>query len=151
VPYELLNRAPLNRVVGAPPVRALLVHLLGERCATEEICWFRISPPGGSAIARIHRDSRASGPLSISVDAMLTEFTEQNGATELWAGTQHAPDRSQNESDEARRLADIRPSTIAGPAGTVVLRDERAWHRAGTNRTSANRCMFSSPGWKSRS
>jgi len=153
VPYELLHRSPLNEIARSKQAQAMLVRLLGEHYATQDICWFRISPPGGSAIDRIHRDRPACDglPLSVSVDAMLTDFTEQNGATQIWSGTQHSragEPRAANE-DAARFLTATPPTAIVGTAGSIVLRDERAWHRAGVNRTAVNRCMFSSPGWRS--
>lgn len=150
VPYELLHRWPLKGIVRESIVWELLIQILGDSPFTEDFCWFRISPPGGSSIDRIHRDCRTQeGTLpSVSVDLMLTDFTAENGATEIWAGSQLTFDVDPAVAENIEEHLSPNPDRIIGSAGSVILRDQRAWHRGGFNRTDMPRCMFSSIGWR---
>lgn len=154
VPYELLGRWPLKGLVRGGPAWRHLQQLLADEATTRDFCWFRICPPGGMSIERVHRDRVKAAddelpPLSISIDVMLTDFTEQNGATEIWPGSQLT---YETNYDQIRRAAEAisktTPRQITAPAGSIVLRDQRAWHRGGLNTTATSRCMFSAPGWR---
>ena len=160
LPYELLHRFPFKDFASHPIVLQGVSAVLGGEAAPQGFRWIRRCPPGGSAIARIHRDtagfaSSESGqlPLQLSVDIMLTEFTEENGATEIWPGTQHtveadvAEHKSIGESigEKARRMPCLR---ITGPAGAISIRDQRAWHRSGVNRTRDDRLMLAVGHWR---
>ena len=107
--------------------------------------WFRRCPPGGSSIRRVHRDQRRS-QLSISMDVMLTDFSEANGATQIWPGTQQFV--RPETTDVTRRAEQIPGVFITGTSGSVVLRDERAWHRGGLNHTPDARLMLSINRWQ---
>lgn len=171
VPYELLHRWPLRGVVTDTLAWPVLNRLLGaaddgtrdgsrdgSHIGAVEMCWFRICPPGGTSVGRVHRDrvrlrdpNQSAPSVSISVDVMLTEFTTHNGATEIWSGSQftHETDPADIRAIHAQALRS-RPSQIVGVAGSIALRDHRALHRGGVNSTDSDRCMFSSAGWVAR-
>ena len=150
VPYELMYRPPFKGIVRQTSVWDVLTSILDGTPQTGDFCWFRIAPPGGSAIDRIHRDCRTARgtPPVVSVDVLLTDFTEENGATELWGGTQHTYDDDPAAARGIEASLPQRGERITGTAGSVVLRDQRAWHRGGVNRTESSRCMFTSVGWR---
>ncbi len=114
-------------------------------------CWIRSCPPGGRA-QRVHRDrhvlaahgARADAGPRFSLDILLTDFTEENGATEVWPGSHRIVDRDALEASRTAERAALRPSTrIVAPAGSIVARDLRAWHRAMPNLTATPRLMLS--------
>ena len=87
LPYELLRRSPFKEIVLHPIVHQVTTTLLGGEGAPHGFRWIRRCPPGGSAIARVHRDTahlseNADGflPIQLAVDILLTEFTPDNGS-----------------------------------------------------------------------
>lgn len=94
----------------------------------------------------MHRDQHvlAGRGLAFGFDVLLTDFTEENGATELWPGSHALPDLDAREASCAAERAALLPSVrIVALAGSIVARDLRAWHRATANRTDAPRLMLS--------
>jgi hypothetical protein len=87
-------------------------------------------------LGRVHRDIRTfSGelPLMMNMLIMLDEFTEDNGATYLLAGSHLRPDRPGDEWFFAHAVRAV------GPAGSVVMFNSNLWHAAGVNRTPGPR------------
>ena len=98
----------------------------------------------------VHRDGKKLSSSSpprlelISVDLMLTDCSEENGATEIWLGSHLLPDRDVEDVRNTRRRAEQLPSTtLVGSAGSAIVRDGRAWHRSGANRADDRRIMLS--------
>ena len=156
LPYELLHRSPFKELATHPIVLQLVAAVLGGEGAPQGFRWVRRCPPGGSAIANVHRDVAGSKnidsgrlPLQLSVDIMLTEFTQENGATEIWPGTQFTVETDveghKSVGERARRMPYVR---ITGPMGAISIRDQRAWHRSGVNRTQEDRLMLSVGHWR---
>ena len=82
LPSELLHRSPYTEIAANPWMIDVLAEIFDGASAPEGFRWLRCCPPGGSAIARVHRDTGAKkgpggGPplIEISVDVMLTDFT----------------------------------------------------------------------------
>ena len=85
----------------------------------------------------------ATTPHYAVVNIALTEFTPENGSTEIWPGTHRLPDHDTDESDDLEARAATMPSVRANmPAGSVVVRDMRMWHRGMPNTTDALRIML---------
>lgn len=148
VPLELHRRPPLGvpSVYAHPALVPIVRELIGEASVTE--FWIRSTAPG-SRPDKIHRDRRGlpppgSKPVNLGVDFMLTDCTPENGATEIWPGSQLLVDRDEEDLRNTRHRAGLEPSVpITGTAGSAVLRDLRAWHRAGANHDPARRILLS--------
>lgn len=105
----------------------------------------------GSGVQQLHRDTRhlfpeINFPLpvhTIVVNIPLVDFTLENGATEVWPGSHLILDRPEDLGtpleDRAARLPSARP---VFPAGSVVVRDLRVWHRGMPNTTDTIRTML---------
>ena len=108
----------------------------------------------GAGMQDIHRDTHQlfpgfSVPLPPSmliIHIPLVDFTEENGSTEIWPGTHlitdSDPDMSKSEhlADRAQYIPSVRTNM---PAGSVMVRDMRIWHRGMPNQTDIIRTMLS--------
>lgn len=89
-------------------------------------------------------------PVSMAVvNIALVDFTEENGATEVWPGSHLITDTEADQTSDdpnacpeerAARLPSVR---MVMPAGSLVVRDMRLWHRGMPNRTDTRRSMLS--------
>ena len=89
-----------------------------------------------SYVANIHRDIRFfSGdfPLMLNLLIMLDDFTLENGATYLLAGSHTKPDKPVSEEFYAKA------DRAVGKRGDIVLFNSNLWHAAGTNNTDEER------------
>ena len=105
----------------------------------------------GCGIQHIHRDTGHLFPdephvLPISlavVNIALVDFTEENGATEVWPASHLITDLQHNDKKNLEERAIQLPSTrTIMPAGSVVVRDMRCWHRGMPNQTQEIRSML---------
>ena len=105
----------------------------------------------GSAAQRLHVDaaqlwpalSQAHPAASLMINIPLVETTDRNGSTELWPGT-HTDTRTDvfiaDAAAEGRRA--VTPPLRANvPAGSVIVRDARLWHRGMPNTSPAVRTV----------
>ena len=103
---------------------------------------------------RLHRDQgnlwkdaeQSHRPSNLSVHVPLVDMDEQNGSTEVWPGTHrlaHERPVPTDDADLAARAAVAPPVQLACPAGGVILRDARAWHRGMPNSSDRPRIMIS--------
>ena len=93
-------------------------------------------PQRSSYVGRIHRDLRSfSGTLPMMAQwlVMLDDFTEENGATFLLAGSHRQSDPPEQEEFVARATRAL------GAAGSIVVFNSNLWHAAGANTSSAAR------------
>jgi ectoine hydroxylase-related dioxygenase (phytanoyl-CoA dioxygenase family) len=152
LPIELHRRSPFLLLLRAVDrsAQVLPAPAVPRRWVASE-SWIRSAPPGGRA-QRVHRDRHVlagdgaawDARPRFSLDVLLTDFTEENGATEVWPGSHRIVDRDAVEASRAEERAALRPSVrIAASAGSIVARDLGAWHRATANRTSTPRLMLS--------
>jgi ectoine hydroxylase-related dioxygenase (phytanoyl-CoA dioxygenase family) len=136
-PFRSIRRQ-LNTMVGPVAERALGTPALigGET-------WIRSA---GAGAGRVHRDAvTVKHDTILGVLLFLTDFTHENGATEIWPGSHLIHDDGLEDVRRTEaRAAGLAVERIEGPAGTVVLRDHRAWHRSGANLTGAPRIMLTS-------
>lgn len=141
-------------IIENPLVFQILKQVLGER-------FFGCLPYGcnttfpGSEVQNVHRDCghvfpeihNPMPPLMIVVNISLDQFTAENGATEVWSGSHLLIDGSRDETSTLRippeRYADLKSEQTLMPAGSIVLRDMRTWHRGMPNTTDESRTMLS--------
>jgi ectoine hydroxylase-related dioxygenase (phytanoyl-CoA dioxygenase family) len=77
-------------------------------------------------------------PMIVSAIWLLTDFTTENGATEVIPGSHLQQGDWLNHRDQ---LAE--PTPIVAPAGSMVAMDGRLLHRSGANRSSGpHRCAI---------
>lgn len=84
-------------------------------------------------------------PPNISVHVPLMDIDEENGSTEVWPGTHrlaHEGPVPTEQSELDARAAIAPPAQVTAPAGSIILRDARAWHRGMPNRTDRTRLMI---------
>ena len=105
----------------------------------------------GCGTQQIHRDTRhlfpeVNVPLpvhTVVVNIPLVDFTLENGATEVWPGSHLILDRPEDQGtsleERAAHLLSVRPVL---PAGSLVVRDLRVWHRGMPNKTDTIRTML---------
>jgi len=99
------------------------------------------NPVGGlpkklNYVHNIHRDTRTFIPeyhFRINMLVMLNDFTEENGATQVLAGSHRSSETPDEDFFNENYIQ------LLGQAGTVVLFNSYLWHRAGLNVTEENR------------
>ena len=102
---------------------------------------------------QLHRDqgnlwkdaSDSHRPSNISVHVPLSDIDDRNGATEVWPGTHRIAHEGPVPTEQASldaRAAISPPRQLTCPAGGVILRDARAWHRGMANLTDQPRLMI---------
>ena len=134
-----LNHIPeLAQICDHPLVLDIAEHFLGAPFYLANniaMMWCRPdSPPGG-----IHADWPLGAvpepyppwPMLLQTMWMLTDFTEDNGATRMVPGS-HLSGRMPREGDEAEEIP------VTGKQGSVLIWHGAVWHRNGPN-TSATR------------
>jgi ectoine hydroxylase-related dioxygenase (phytanoyl-CoA dioxygenase family) len=75
-------------------------------------------------------------PLAVSVIWALEDFTEENGATEVIAGSHRWPTQHPEDADHDITQAVMR-------AGSAIVFDGALWHRGGANQSSGTRLAIS--------
>jgi len=131
--------APFNdpAVITSPFALPILDALLGK----DTVCHYFASdtPLPGSDYQAVHSDITLLFPetslslpaYSIVVNIPLVDFTEANGPLEIWPGGTHLmPGRV----DMAALAPRMRSERVTMPAGSILVRDMRAWHRGTPNR-----------------
>ena len=129
-------------VIANPYALPLIDALLGENV----VCHYFASdtPLPGSDFQAVHSDIERLFPetnlslpaYSLAVNFPLVDFTPENGPLEIWPGGTHL---FPGDGD-MRLLAPLMPSQKAlMPAGSLLLRDLRMWHRGTPNQSDAPR------------
>jgi fumagillin biosynthesis dioxygenase len=70
-----------------------------------------------------------TAPFAVNVAWLLDDFTDENGATRVVAGSHRSL------SDFA--AAPVETVAVEGPAGSIMVMDGRLWHQTGANRTES--------------
>lgn len=107
----------------------------------------------GSGVQHIHRDTGQLFPevpyvLPVSivvVNIPLADFTIENGSTEVWPGTHLIADLDPSDRTPEKleaRAAQMPSVRMVMPAGSLVVRDLRVWHRGMPNTTQTIRTML---------
>jgi len=112
-----------------------------------------ISEPG-SDYQQVHRDTKLlfgvetevpTPPFMLVLNVLLQDFTTENGSTEVWPGTHLLSDKNfeQYPHEFERRSEALGSLRLNAPAGSIIIRDVRLWHRGTPNRSPESRAMLS--------
>jgi hypothetical protein len=142
------------RIIDNPFAMPILKAAMGEK-AFAYLPYGCNSTRPGSETQWIHRDSGQLFPelsfalpvSTIVVNIPLVDFTVENGATEVWPGSHLIIDDAAVRNSpynvcEEDRAAQHPSFQLEMPAGSVVVRDMRCWHRAMPNRSQTIRHML---------
>jgi len=134
------------RVITSPFVLPVVEALVGEDC----ICHYFASdtPLPGSDYQPVHPDiyqlfpesGAVTSPYSVVVNIPLVDAREDNGPLEIWPGGTHH--YVAQPADVPRLAADMQSLRMIMPAGSIVIRDSRMWHRGTPNRSAEPRPNF---------
>jgi ectoine hydroxylase-related dioxygenase (phytanoyl-CoA dioxygenase family) len=135
-----------EQIIASPFVLPIVEALVGEDC----ICHYLSSdtPLPGSDYQAVHPDiyqlfpesSVVLPPYSIVVNIPLVDAREDNGPLEIWpGGTHHYVAQPAQVPQLAAEMQSVR---VLMPAGSIVIRDSRMWHRGTPNRSTAPRPNF---------
>ena len=129
-------------VISHPFTLALVDELLGK----DAICHYFASdtPLPGSEYQRVHADIALLFPetllslpaYTLVLNIPLVDFTEENGPLEIWPGGTHLMPGGINIQELAPTMHSER---VLMPAGSLLIRDLRMWHRGTPNRSTAPR------------
>lgn len=130
-----------EQLIYNPQIMPFLNKLLG----VDLVCtWAAADTPlAGSDYQTAHSDGRplfrgtdlALPVYAVAVNFPLVDFTEQNGPLEIWPnGTHLLADVAPWEGAKDRD-----PQRVLMPAGSVLVRDTRMWHRGSPNLSDAAR------------
>ncbi|MEE2709077.1 MAG: phytanoyl-CoA dioxygenase family protein [Gemmatimonadota bacterium] len=107
----------------------------------------------GAGMQNIHRDTRhlfpdfpvALPPSLLIIHIPLVDFTDENGSTEVWPGSHLIIDPLEGTTPKslAERATGMPSVRTNMPAGSVLVRDMRVWHRGMPNRSQTIRTMLS--------
>lgn len=142
------------RIIDNPFAMPILKAAMGEKIFAYLPYGCNTTQPG-CGTQHIHRDSGQLFPelpfalpvSTIVVNIPLVDFTVGNGATEVWPGTHLIVDDALVRNTPYHVCTEERAATLPSfqlemPAGSVVVRDMRCWHRAMPNRTQTIRHML---------
>lgn len=133
-------------VITNPFVLPIVYELLGENCA----CRYFASdtPLPGSEYQKVHSDLQALYPESsiilpptgIVLNIPLVDFRADNGPLEIWPGGTHLMPENANRIESLQSMAPVMYSEpVLMPAGSLLIRDIRMWHRGTPNQSDAAR------------
>ena len=129
-------------VIENPLAISVLDGLLGK----DYICHYFASdtPLPGSDYQRVHSDIPLLFPemplslpaYSVVVNIPLVDHTPENGPLEIWPGGTHL---MPGGTDLQALAPGMRSERVPMPAGSLLVRDMRMWHRGTPNRSGAPR------------
>ena len=125
------------RVIENPIVLPIVEAIVGDDC----VCTYFASdtPLPGSEHQAVHADTHPIFPemgmavptYNIGFNIPLVDFRADNGPMEIWPGTHlTAPD-----TDIAAAAPLLHSEEVLMPAGSLLIRDLRMWHRGTPNRS----------------
>jgi hypothetical protein len=133
-----------TRIVDNPFVVPIMQALLGDDC----VCHYFASdtPLPGSEYQDAHSDiytlfpdtDVVVPPYSIVLNIPLVDFREDNGPLEIWPGGTHHFVGIAN-SNVPKLAPTMHSEHLLMPAGSLLIRDSRMWHRGTPNRSNAAR------------
>lgn len=137
-------------IIAHPFVMQVVDRLLGEDSVIQYFAT-NTSLPGGERPQPVHADTssmfgdRCSVNLPISnlvVNFPLVDVTENNGPMEIWPGGTHLlPDYWYGPKAYSKEKMAEHMTSIKGlmPAGSILIRDDRLWHRGTPNKSDQPR------------
>lgn len=129
-----------------PYALPIIEELVGKDCA----CRYFASdtPMPGSDYQAVHSDLHALypeasitlPPTGIVLNIPLVDFREDNGPVEIWPGGTHLVPENRNKPELIQQMAQtMHVEPVLMPAGSLLIRDIRMWHRGSPNRSDAAR------------
>ncbi|MFO0664288.1 MAG: phytanoyl-CoA dioxygenase family protein [Polyangiaceae bacterium] len=136
--YLAQNEGPaFVELLEASPLQSYIDLILTDTCIISGYSVISNEPSEKNPIqTAIHRDhARFSRPylLTLNLLYLIDDFTQENGATYLLPGSQHAAEKPTEEYFYRNA------TRIQGKAGDAVIFDSLAWHAGGVNLTSKAR------------
>lgn len=135
--FNLLSRDPIfARVPIYNEVLPLVDAVLGGQCLLSSLTAIEMNP--GQDPQPLHADDgsitlpRPHVPIVCVAIWALTDFTRDNGGTQLVAGS-HRRDRAPVPGEQADAI------TLEMPRGSVVVYNGSVWHGGGANRSDRRR------------
>lgn len=135
-----------ERVITSPFVLPIIDALIGDDC----ICHYFASdtPLPGSEYQDAHADifpifpetTMIMPPYSIVVNVPLVDVHEDNGPLEIWPGGTHHYVAKREDIPAIAAL--MHSERVLMPAGSILIRDSRMWHRGTPNRSNTARPNF---------
>ena len=159
LPIEGAFADPL--VLANPLALEVITALLGDDITCSYYSSDTAMP--GSEYQPAHRDGNelfpglpvTLPPYMYEINVPLVDFREDNGPVEVWPRTHLVsslelvdkggllrPALEERASDIQRYAEQLRPEPVLMPAGSLLLRDPRMWHRGSPNRSSEPRPML---------
>lgn len=130
------------RVITNPLALGVIDALLGNDC----VCHYFASdtPLPGSDYQAVHPDIQLLFPetdlslpaYSVVLNIPLVDFRDDNGPVEIWPGGTHLMPGRLNMQELAPLMHSER---VLMPAGSLLIRDMRMWHRGTPNRSDSAR------------
>jgi hypothetical protein len=140
---DLPFRPPFNddQVINHPLAMPVIDALLGADCVCRYFASNTCLP--GSDYQPVHSDVAPLFPEAglnppayhVVLNFPLVDTTEENGPMEIWPGGTHFSTIPQGEIE--RVAPHMYSEYVTMPAGSILIRDGRMWHR-GTNNRSNN-------------
>jgi len=134
--WNLINKGDVFAdLLHVPLIREVMTHILGGRFTISSYT-ANIAGRGGETMM-LHSDQgyaplETPFPIVANIMWMLDDFTEENGATRIVPGSQHA----QVYPDPANPPASV---AATGRAGSALIFEGRVWHGTGKNETELPR------------
>lgn len=142
-------------VIAHPIAMSVIDQILGEDCR----CTYFASdtPMPGSDYQAVHCDMNSLFPdmsvplpaFSLVLNIPLVDTTEENGPLEIWPGGTHLHgDRAVHDTLNGtvnphlhieRAAEHMHSEKVLMPAGSIVIRDIRMWHRGTPNKSDSRR------------
>jgi ectoine hydroxylase-related dioxygenase (phytanoyl-CoA dioxygenase family) len=131
-------------VIEHPFALAIIERLLGNNCIVT-LFSSNTSLPGGHKSQPVHSDAGAhfgdlfpvALPLTeVVMNIPLVDVNDGNGPMEIWPGGTHLlPDNAngQNGYDLEQLYPHMQSMKVHMPAGSILIRDSRMWHRGTPN------------------
>ena len=121
-----------------PAVLEIVERVLDEECLLSSLTAIEMNP--GETAQPLHADDgsfalpKPHGPITCTAILALTDFTLENGATRIVAGSHERPSPRRGGRAES-------PETLNAVmrAGSVLLYHGSLWHGGGANRSDARR------------
>ncbi|HET7616374.1 MAG TPA: phytanoyl-CoA dioxygenase family protein [Bacillales bacterium] len=155
-----------EQIINHPVAMVVVDQLLGRdnRC----IYFASDTPMPGAEYQNVHSDIMPLFPelavplpaFCLVVNIPLVNVTEENGPLEVWpGGTHHNADRENHDTldgsvnphlDTVNAARYMTSEKVTMPAGSIVVRDIRMWHRGTPNRSNdrrTNLAMIYSRSW----
>lgn len=135
--YALLAKTrAVDALVAHPRVLALIEHLVAPDPLLSACLAIKILPGEAAQMAHVddgfYPEARPRRALSAAAIWALDPFTEENGATYLYPGSETWPDGRQPTDADPRLAATM-------PAGSALVFPGTLWHGGGANRSGASR------------